>query len=139
MESVYPCIETLIESSLCLEHCVRLFQFEEGLLFGLLGLTYKLMRNSWGVLTQFLESSGGILAVTLYLTLVTSWTIALQAPSAHGVFPLARILGWAAPFSGDLSAQRPNLGLQHCKQIVLSLNHDEARLDSSRSVISINY
>ena len=79
----------------------------------------------WGgvcVSTSTYKGSGGGLVAKLCRTLVTSWTVACQAPLSMGFF---RPEYWSElPFSspGDLPDPESNPGLLNCRQILYWLS-----------------
>ena len=58
---------------------------------------------------------------------MTPWTVAYQAPLSMGFSRQEYWSGLPFPSPGDLPDQGLNSGLQHCKQRLYLLSHQEAR------------
>ena len=68
---------------------------------------------------------------------MTPWTIAHQTPLSMGFSRQEDWSGLPFPPPGDLSTQRSNPGLPHCRQIVYHLSHQES-LVHRRSKIKVD-
>lgn len=77
MESIYPCIEILTESSLCLLNTALGSPIRGRTIIWSPGINIQINEKILGVSTQFLGCSGDILAATSYLTLATPRPVAL--------------------------------------------------------------
>ena len=68
---------------------------------------------------------GGSLVTKLCLTLVTSWTVACQAPLSMGLSRQEYWSGLPLPSPGISPTQELNLGLLHFRQILYRLSYEE--------------